>query len=171
MKRNNFNLSHTHLFTAKMGKLIPIACEEVIPGDTFRMSSSVMVRLSPMLAPVMTPIRVRIHHWYVPYRILDDNWEEFIVDNNNTANYQLPAEAFASYLKGHLFDYLGAYCNVGAGGKFTRYLAYPAWAYIKIWNEFYRDEDLQDEVSFGDTTSDNIYNIPGAGSRRSRRGR
>lgn len=162
MKRNNFNLSHTHLFTAKMGKLIPIACEEVIPGDTFRMSSSVMVRLSPMLAPVMTPIRVRIHHWYVPYRILDDNWEEFIVDNNNTANYQLPAEAFASYLKGHLFDYLGAYCNVGAGGKFTRYLAYPAWAYIKIWNEFYRDEDLQDEVSFGDTTSDNIYNIPGA---------
>lgn len=157
-----------------MGHLVPIACEEVIPGDTFRMSSSVMIRLSPMLAPVMTPIRARIHHWFVPYRILDPNWENFIIDNNNTDNYVLPfISSYANkssipFLKGQLLDYLGCYrqqssVNVTQADA-TKFLAYPAMAYNMIWNEFYRDEDLQDPVEVYPTREDNLFQHDGYGS-------
>ena len=61
-----------------MGKLVPIACMETLPGDTFQHSTSLLVRMSPLVAPVMHPVSVRIHHWFVPSRLLFDDWEDLI---------------------------------------------------------------------------------------------
>ena len=77
MKRSKFNLSHYKLLTMDMGYLIPITWFEALPGDSIRMSTSALVRVSPLLSPVMHPVRVRIHHWFVPYRLIWEDWEDF----------------------------------------------------------------------------------------------
>jgi len=66
MKRNKFSLSNYKLLSCDMGELVPIGLHEVLPGDTFQQSSSALIRVSPLLAPVMHPVRIRIHHWFVP---------------------------------------------------------------------------------------------------------
>lgn len=147
MKRNNFNLSHYKLLTCDMGKLIPIACQEVIPGDTFRMQSSLLVRMLPMLAPVMHPIKVRIHHWYVPYRIIFPDFQEFIV--NPDSNIKLPTFPLYIDRTGKLSDYFGVYGNYTRNSpKIGAISAFSHMAYWEIFNNFYRDEDLQPEGIF-----------------------
>jgi len=73
MRRNKFNLSYTKMLTCDMGELIPIGLTEVLPGDTVQHSTSALIRCSPLLTPVMHPVRVNIHHWYVPHRLV---WED-----------------------------------------------------------------------------------------------
>ena len=72
MKRYKHSLSNYKLTTCDMGELVPIGMHEVLPGDTFRHSTSVLVRASPLLRPVMHPVQVRVHHWFVPN---DRDWE------------------------------------------------------------------------------------------------
>ena len=66
MKRAKFSLSHYKLLSCDQGELIPCGLVEVLPGDTVQHSASALVRVSPLLAPVMHPVDVRIHHWFVP---------------------------------------------------------------------------------------------------------
>ena len=66
MKRSKFSLSHYKLLSCDMGELVPIALTEVLPGDTIQQATSALIRCSPLIAPVMHPVHVRIHHWYVP---------------------------------------------------------------------------------------------------------
>ena len=62
-----------------MGLLVPIMTPlEVLPGDTVQQATSVLMRLSPLLAPVMHPVTMKINHWYVPHRIVWEDWEKFI---------------------------------------------------------------------------------------------
>ena len=70
MKRNKFSLSNYKFLTCNPGELVPVNLTPVIPGDTFQQSTSALVRVSPLLAPVMHPVRVRIHHWFVPLRLI-----------------------------------------------------------------------------------------------------
>ena len=77
-KRHKHSLSHYKLLSCDMGELVPIGLTEVLPGDTFQHSTSLLMRVSPLLAPVMHPVQVRIHHWYVPHRLVWDDWEKFI---------------------------------------------------------------------------------------------
>ena len=77
MKRNKFSLSHTKLLSCEMGQLIPITWFEVLPGDTLQQATTCLVRCAPLLAPVMHPVEVRIHHFYVPTRIIWDDFEDF----------------------------------------------------------------------------------------------
>lgn len=148
MKRSNFNLSNYKLFTGKMGKLLPIGFQEVIPGDSFRLQTQALIRLSPMLAPIMHPIKVRIHHWFVPYRILYKKWEDFIV--NPESGVPLPYSVDATIQKGTLHDYLGIWADgkTSASPDF-RINAFPMMAYWTIWNEFYRDEVLEEPIDMG----------------------
>ena len=76
--RNIFNLSHQVKMTMNMGKLVPFICDEVVPGDKFRVSSDVMIRFAPMLAPVMHHVNVYCHYFFVPNRLLWNQWEDFI---------------------------------------------------------------------------------------------
>ena len=68
MKRSKFNLSYTKLLSCDLGELIPLGLTEVLPGDSVQQSTSALVRAAPLLAPVMHPVHVRIHHWFVPHR-------------------------------------------------------------------------------------------------------
>lgn len=147
MKRSLFSLSHTKLFTHDLGELVPCGCVEVLPGDTVQHATSALVRAAPMLAPVMHPVDVRIHHWYVPCRLLWGEFEDFIT--GGPAGVSLPAHPTITFgggsgvAVGSLADYLG----VPTGVNNIVASALPFRAYDLIWNENYRDQDLESEVT------------------------
>jgi len=158
MKRTKHNLSYSHLLTCDMGELIPIGLTEVLPGDTIQQSTSALVRCSALLAPVMHPVRVAIHHWFVPHRLIWEDWEDFITggpsgtDASVFPTITMPVSGGAAI--GSLADYLG----VPPGVNSLEVSALPFRAYALTWNEFYRDQDLQtelviDETSGPDTTT------------------
>lgn len=145
MKRSVQNLTHYNLFTADMGQLIPICCVPVLPGDTFRHNTSVMVRLSPMVAPVMHPLYVRVHHWFVPNRLLWENWEDFITGGRDGLGVNtpiFPTITFDSVTKGSIMDYFG----INPTTNPVTVNALPFRAYALIYNEYYRDQDLVNEL-------------------------
>ena len=69
-KRNLFNLSFDNKFSCQLGQLIPIMCEPVVPGDTFRINTELMVRMAPMTFPIMQQLDIAVHYFYVPNRLL-----------------------------------------------------------------------------------------------------
>lgn len=145
MKRNKFSLSNYKLFTARMGELIPCGWKEVIPGDTFQQASSVFLRLNPMVRPVMHPIQIRLHHFFVPYRLIWEDFEKFItggVDGEGDgAVYPVIDFAADEPDEGELGDYLGIPSN--PNGLVVS--ALPFRAYAIIYNEYFRDQDLISE--------------------------
>lgn len=145
MKRSKMSLSHYKLFTCDMGELVPIALTEVLPGDTVQQSTSALIRVSPLLSPVMHPVRVRIHHWFVPYRIIWDEWEDFITGGPNGMSVPVfPTKSSgAGFAEGSLADYFGIPPSVGS----LSVSALPFRAYALIFNEFYRDQDLVTELT------------------------
>ena len=144
MKRNKHGLSHYRLLTTNMGWLTPVACFEVLPGDTIQQSTSVLARVSPLVAPVMHPVTVRVHHWFVPYRLLWDEWEAFITGGSDGLGdgAVFPTVQVSNVPQGSLGDYLG----IPTGRPNLEVSWLPGLAYGKIWNEFYRDQDLQAEL-------------------------
>lgn len=152
MKRNKFSLSNYKNFSCDMGELVPCGMFEVLPGDTVQQATSMLLRCSPLVTPVMHPVHVRLHHWYVPYRLIWVDFEDFITggpDGEDASVY--PTITFgggSGAAVGSLADYLG----VTPGVNNLEVSALPFRAYAMIWNEFYRDEDLQTELVI-DTTS------------------
>lgn len=148
MKRDRHNLSHYRLLTHQMGRLYPVAHYEVLPGDTVQQSSSVLMRCSPLLAPVMHPCSVRVHHWFVPYRILWDGWEKFITGGKDGAGdgVGLPPTLSSAgvIVKGSLADHLGL--PPGLNTQTTPVLAWPFAAFKLILKEWYFDQDFWDEA-------------------------
>lgn len=144
MKRTKHSLSHYQLATFDMGKLIPVSQFSVLPGDSIRMSTSCLLRVSPLLAPVMHPVTVRLHHWFVPYRILDENWEDFITGVTGATPPEQFSLTAANLAAGKLGNYLGLPPITGANTVSAN--KFPFLAYTKIFNEFYRDQDLVTEV-------------------------
>lgn len=149
MKRGKFSLSNYKLLSCDMGELVPCGLVEVLPGDTLQQATSALVRCSPLLAPVMHPVDVRVHHWFVPHRIIWDEWEDFITGGPDgmddsvfptiTLSYTAGSPATGSGVVGGLADYLG--CPPGING--LEVSALPFRAYAMIYNEWYRDQDLQ----------------------------
>lgn len=165
MKRNKFSLSNYKLLSCNLGNLVPIGLTEVLPGDTIQHATSALVRMSPLLAPVMHPLHCRIHHWFVPHRLTWENWEPFITggpDGNDASDF--PTITFgggSGAAVGSLADYFG----VTPGVNNLEVSALPFRAYNLIWNEWYRDQDLQTElaVSLADgadsTTDVDLQNV------------
>jgi len=155
MKRSKFNLSYSKLLSCDMGELVPIGLTEVLPGDTVQQATSALIRCAPLLSPVMHPVRVAIHHWYVPHRIVWEDFEDFITGGPDGLNASVfPTISLSSLAVGSLCDYLGVPTGVASLAVSTL----PFRTYAKIWNEFYRDQDLQtelviDETSGPDTTT------------------
>lgn len=151
-KRNKFSLSHYRLFSGRMGKLIPIGCTEVLPGDSFRHSTSIFLRMSPLVTPVMHPVRVQVHHWFVPHRLVWKGFEDFSTGGPDGLNVAVPPfGTYNPYLSGNignLLDYFGLPVNIGDDGvqSSIRYNLAPLVAYHLIYNECYRDQDLEDPV-------------------------
>lgn len=138
MKRGKHNLSHTRLLSCDLGELIPCGLTEVLPGDTIQHACSALVRASPLLAPVMHPVEVRIHHWFVPFRLIWDDFEKFITGGPDGMDASVfPTRAGTTIVQGSLPNYLGLPVGVVPAHSILPYRAYNL-----IWNENYRDEDL-----------------------------
>ena len=136
-----------------MGKLVPILVEEIVPGDTFKVRTDMLVRLSPLLAPVMHRINAFTHFFFVPCRLLQTNWEQFITGGvNGTDATAIPviSSGVGGQAAGSLWDYMGLPTGVA---NFS-VVAYPFRAYARIYNDWYRDENLQPLIaqSMGDGT-------------------
>lgn len=142
MKRNKFSLSHTKLLSCDMGELVPCGLVEVLPGDTMQQASSVLLRVAPLLSPVFHNVDVRVHHWFVPHRLVMADWENFITGgpdgNNATVFPTITMPAVGGAAVGSLADYLG----VPTGINSLEVSALPFRAYGLIFNEWYRDQDL-----------------------------
>jgi hypothetical protein len=141
--RSVFDLSYEKLFDCNAGALVPVLCDEMVPGDLFDISNEIVVRLQPLVAPVLHQIDISVHYFFVPYRILWNLWESFITGGvSGTDASVLPRwNPGGTPVKGRLWDYLG-FPLVNLSGL-DRPLRFPLMAYFNIWNEFYRDETLQ----------------------------
>lgn len=153
-KRNVFDLSHEHRTSASFGKLIPILCQEVLPGDTFKINTNVFLRAMPMGAPLMHRVNIYTHFFFVPNRLVWDNWKTFITGGEDgTEEPVFPTVDVARFRDtnrpGSLADHLGVqyqYNTNSVNPNQLRVNALPFRAYNLIWNEYYRDQNLQDEI-------------------------
>lgn len=142
MKRNKHSLSNYRLLTCDFGQLIPCGWYEVLPGDTVQQATSMLVRATPLLAPIMHPVSVRVHHWFVPNRLIWANWEKFITggsDGEGDGSAWPYIDGSSGFTAKSLFDYFGLpvpSINVG------NVSALPLRAYQLIFREHYRDQDL-----------------------------
>ena len=153
-KKNVFDLTHDVKMSSKMGQLTPTCVIECVPGDMFNIGCDSLIRFAPLQAPVMHRMDVTMHYFFVPNRILWENWEKFIVDANSP--YVMP------YINSQLFqpqyvanqgtapktaDYLGIPLPANGTAQ-TNINALPFAAYQAIYNEYYRDENLVPEVNY-----------------------
>lgn len=154
-KKNVFDLTHDVKLSTDIGNLTPILTMECVPGDKFDLSCESMIRLAPMTAPVMHRMDVTMHYFFVPNRILWDQWEKFITDANSGIQspyifyapnwYEEPIMQNAGSVK--TLDYLGV-PPITIGGETTKINALPLAAYQAIYNEYYRDENLVAPVDY-----------------------
>lgn len=158
-RRSVFNLSYTKQFACDLGQLIPVMCDEVVPGDHFKIGAEVVVRFNPMLTPVLHEINAFVHYFFVPYRLVDSSWEGFITGGVDGADsYTLPrwtptggsvtnddGTAVNDNAIGSLWDMFGFPTGIVPTGVLP--LAYVRRAYNRVWNEYYRDETLQTAIS------------------------
>lgn len=145
-KRNKHNLSNYRLLTCNMGQLIPIGLQEALPGDTFQLATSAMIRVSPLAAPVMHPVSVRIHHFFVPHRLVWNRWDDFITGGSDGAGDGAgspPTYNVGASVGDSLNDYLGIAPALVSGQYAVNLM--PVAGVNLIWNEYYRDQDLQAE--------------------------
>lgn len=151
-RRSVFDLSYTKYLTCDMGQLIPIMCDEMVPGDIFKVGNDIVIRAQPMVAPMFHEVNVTVHYFFVPNRLLWDDWEDFITGGKDGDYTGLPplwtVKSIPEASVGSLYDYMGfpllANGNLPAG---CEPLAFPQRAYNLIWNEYYRDENHMDEVA------------------------
>ncbi len=123
--KNNFDLSFENKLTCQMGELIPIVCQEVVPGDQFKMSSNILVRFNPMIAPLMHRVDVYTHFFFVPNRLVWDEWEDFITGGED--GLAQPEKPYMTYRElllrstedssnligpNSLLDYMGVPCSI-----------------------------------------------------------
>lgn len=161
LKRNTFNMSHDVKLTTEFGRLTPIFIAPVVPGDTFNMSTEILIRVAPLLAPVMHRVNVYTHFFFVPWRLLWDNFQKFITGGetgteepaypklaitNAVENSLLHSSSLMDYIGFPTFDNLQSNTDIGDSIPIFAIDALPFKAYQLIWNEYYRDENLQDEI-------------------------
>lgn len=162
VKSNTFNLTHDRKLTCQFGEIIPCMAQEVIPGDKWSIKGNAMVRLAPMVAPVMHRANIYMHYFFVPNRILWDNWESFItggVDGNDTSVHPRIPYIADDFVPGQLPDYF----NIPTGDDVTsvnavNINALPFAAYQKIFDDYFKDQNfntdtIQTKVVDGDNTA------------------
>ena len=168
-RKNKFDLSHEVKQTGNMGYLYPCYIQDVIPGDSFRVNTQQMVRFSPLLAPMMHNVDFKLDYFFVPYRIIWDEWKDFITggeDGNDLPSY--PRVGIGSYQastylqKGSLADYLGvppissgtgnasstggAWSSIASSTTDRQELSLlPFRAYQLIYHEYFRDQNVGTE--------------------------
>lgn len=163
IKRSKFDRPSTHKTTFNAGKLIPIYVDEVLPGDTKSLKTNVLIRMSTPIHPVMDNAYLDVYYFYVPRRLVWDNWEEFMGENksgpwiSNQSTYTVPQISFKydANMFGSVLDYMGIPVLYKDGsyilGQPSIDACYPR-AYALIWNEWFRGENAF-QAAFVDTGS------------------
>ena len=144
MKRNKFNLSHYHLTTGNLGEMLVLGNVEILPGDSVQMETTALVRAEPQLKPIMHPVSMAIKHFFVPNRLVWSDWDEFITGAMDT---NPPTHAGAAHTVGQLSDYLGIYRDPS-----NTFNNLALRSVNMVWNEYFRDKDIQSERDLGDNT-------------------
>jgi hypothetical protein len=160
-KRNKFDLSRVNKLTCEAGEIVPFFLEECLPDDSFKLATANRIRLAPQVLPLMHQIDVSMYWFFVPCRILWPNWEEFITGGKDgTSEPIIPyfnfGQGTSTYRKtsgvGFLSDYLGIPTNASGSTPNSitsqSYNFMPFAAYVKIYNDYFRDENFTDELPF-----------------------
>jgi hypothetical protein len=151
IERSTFDRSHGYKTTFDAGYLIPIYVDEALPGDTFHMRLSAFARLATPLKPVMDNLWLETFFFAVPNRLLWDNWEKFNgsqEDPGDSTDFTIPRISDGhTPTTGSLSDYFGI--PLGASSTQTPISLLPYRAYNLIWNEWFRDQNLQDSAWSG----------------------
>lgn len=155
---NQFNLSHDHKMSGRMSYLYPSLVMEVVPGDNFFVDWATFLRTLPLVAPVMTKYNVILEAFFCPNRILWDNWEDFIM---NKETILPPTIRYTGDFPtiGDLGEAMGLPPDMTASG--IEVSALPFAAYYKIYDDYYRDANLQPTETFvpcGDGLDNTAYN-------------
>ena len=154
-KRAKFNLSNFHNCTFKMGYLYPVNLMEVLPGDSIQLSTSVFLRLAPMVVPVMHPVYLHLSNFFFPSRILWSGFEDFITGGpDGTDTSVLPAITLNATNSpvGNLADAFGIPVQMLSGSNAFTVNALPFIAYYMVWNEYFRDQDLNEAIDLSTIT-------------------
>lgn len=156
-RRSFFDLSYSKLFTATLGRLYPIMCDEVVPGDIFKIANNMVIRFQPMVAPIMHEVNAYVHYFFVPFRKLWDaetneeleetgSWEEYItggVEGDDVSVLPTWSPTIpGGCAEGTLWDFFGFPTGLA---DYTNALPcdFPRRAYSKIVNEYYIDSQIE----------------------------
>jgi hypothetical protein len=150
--RSSFKAEKTHKTTFDSGWLVPVYVDEVLPGDTFNLKMTAFARMATPLYPSMDNLHLDSFFFFVPNRLLWDNWQKFMGEQDkpgDSTSYVIPTQTSPAggYAVNSLQDYmglptkgqLGAEATISHGALWTR-------AYNLIWNEWFRDQNLQDSI-------------------------
>ena len=143
IQRSVFNRSHDLKTTFDAGYLVPIFVDEALPGDTFTLNTTAFGRLATPINPIMDNIHIETFFFAVPHRLVWNNWEKFCGEQDNpgdSTDYLIPTTT-VNATNGSLWDYFG----IPTGVNLT-FNNLAGRAYNLIWNEWFRDENLQDSV-------------------------
>lgn len=179
ISRSIFDRSSTHKTSFNVGELIPFYVDEVLPGDSFQVTTSKVVRLQTLLTPVMDNLYLDTYFFFCPNRILWDHWKEFMGENTESAwipttTYQIPSisSPAGGFKTGTLADYFGLPIGIEWTNESSRRpSALPFRAYALICQEFFRDENLTDPLNIptgdanqtGSNGSDYINDVANGG--------
>lgn len=151
--RSSFRIEKSHKTTCDAGWLIPIYVDEVLPGDSFALRMTAFGRLATPIVPVMDNLHLDTFFFFVPNRLVWDNWQKFQGEQRNpedSTSYLVPqiVSPAGGYAVGSLFDHMGlpTVGQVAVGGTVSHSALFLR-AYNLIWNEWFRDENLQDSVA------------------------
>ena len=151
IQRSSFNRSHTYKTAMDSNYLVPFFVDEVLPGDTFNLKASLFGRLSTPAVPIMDNLYLDTFFFFVPTRLVWDNWQRFNGEQKNpddSTDFLVPTVE-CDGTSGSIYDYFGIPYLEGNGadsGTKIEVNSLPFRAYNLIWNEWFRDENLQDSV-------------------------
>ena len=151
--RSTFVTTHSHKTTFHAGYLIPILVDEVLPGDVHQGQVTIFARLANLLFPLMDNVELETFFFFVPNPILWTNWKKFMGERANPSDsisYTVPEAAVqnGTLSAGTIYDYMGLPIGVDWGGDAGRRVnALPFRAYVKIWNDWFRDQNLQNSLT------------------------
>lgn len=152
--RSSFDRSSGRKTTFNAGYLVPVFCDEVLPGDTFSLNATFFARLATPLHPVMDNMRLTSFFFFIPFRLLWDNWQRFMGEQDNpgdSTDYLVPQmlAPAGGYAVGSIYDYFALPTGVAGFAHWS----FPLRAYNLVYNEWFRDQNLQNSVAVpkGDT--------------------
>lgn len=151
LKRSVFDRSHDYKTTLDSGYLIPFYVDEVLPGDSFKLNVATFARMNTPIVPFMDNVYLETFFFFVPTRLVWDNWQKFNGEQKNpgdSTDFLVPSLSnVTSFANGTVFDYFGLPTGVNLNSSISPVNSLPFRAYNLIWNEWFRDENLQTSVS------------------------